>query len=369
MEHINLSKTLSTKRQEKGITQEELAEYIGVTKASVSKWETGQSYPDIVLLPQLATYFNISIDELVNYNPQMTKHDIKKLYIKLAKDFSEKSFAEVFVSIEEIVKKYFSCFPLLHQMGVLLLNHFSLAEEEKQKEILNFAIGLFVRIKLESNDLSLCKQSNHLQAICHIALNDPVGVIDLLDDIDALLIDDESILANAYVMHGNVNKASEILQISTYQHILVVLNNLIATLSMVNTEDEKLEITVNRITDLIETFNITSIHPATVLNTYITIAVNYAMKADDKKVLWALKKYSDLAVLISYPIRLCGDTFFDKIDNWIATLDMQGNPLKADSSVKESIADAVIFNPMFTTIADTSEYKSIIQKLQTLKEN
>lgn len=53
-------------RKEKGITQDELANYIGVSKASVSKWETGQSYPDIAFLPQLAAYFNISVDELID---------------------------------------------------------------------------------------------------------------------------------------------------------------------------------------------------------------------------------------------------------------------------------------------------------------
>ena len=43
MKEINISKTLVSKRREKGITQDELAEYIGVSKASVSKWETGGS--------------------------------------------------------------------------------------------------------------------------------------------------------------------------------------------------------------------------------------------------------------------------------------------------------------------------------------
>ena len=51
MNELNIAKTLVLKRKEKGITQEELAAYIGVSKASVSKWETGQSYPDITFLP------------------------------------------------------------------------------------------------------------------------------------------------------------------------------------------------------------------------------------------------------------------------------------------------------------------------------
>lgn len=60
MKEINIAKVLVKKRKEKGITQDELANYIGISKASVSKWETEQSYPDVTFIPQLAAYFNIS---------------------------------------------------------------------------------------------------------------------------------------------------------------------------------------------------------------------------------------------------------------------------------------------------------------------
>lgn len=43
MTEINIARTIVTKRREKGMTQEELAEFMGVSKASVSKWETGGS--------------------------------------------------------------------------------------------------------------------------------------------------------------------------------------------------------------------------------------------------------------------------------------------------------------------------------------
>lgn len=57
MKEINLGHILIENRHKRGITQDELASYIGVSKAAVSKWETGTTYPDITLLPQLATYF------------------------------------------------------------------------------------------------------------------------------------------------------------------------------------------------------------------------------------------------------------------------------------------------------------------------
>ena len=51
-------------RQEKHVKQETLADALGVTCQAVSKWETGASDPDIALLPKLAGYFGVSIDEL-----------------------------------------------------------------------------------------------------------------------------------------------------------------------------------------------------------------------------------------------------------------------------------------------------------------
>ena len=54
-------------RLKHNITQSQLAEVLSVTIQSVSKWETGRSFPDITLLPVIARYFGISMDELFEY--------------------------------------------------------------------------------------------------------------------------------------------------------------------------------------------------------------------------------------------------------------------------------------------------------------
>jgi transcriptional regulator with XRE-family HTH domain len=104
MREINIAKVILTKRKEMGVTQEELADYIGISKASVSKWETDQSYPDITFLPQLATYFNISIDELMGYSSQMTREEIKQLYHRRASQFSVRPFNEIIADCRVIIK-------------------------------------------------------------------------------------------------------------------------------------------------------------------------------------------------------------------------------------------------------------------------
>ena len=80
MYSINFSDNIAKLRKERKITQEQLAEFVGVTKASVSKWETGQSMPDVLLLPQLATFFDVTIDDLIGYEPQLSTEQMLKIY-------------------------------------------------------------------------------------------------------------------------------------------------------------------------------------------------------------------------------------------------------------------------------------------------
>ncbi len=62
---INLKEKLRTLRQQKNITQEALANYLEITPQSVGKWERGEGFPDITLLPKIAFYFDITVDELL----------------------------------------------------------------------------------------------------------------------------------------------------------------------------------------------------------------------------------------------------------------------------------------------------------------
>lgn len=56
---------LRTLRQQKNVTQEALATHLGITPQSVGKWERGEGFPDITLLPKLALYFDVTVDELL----------------------------------------------------------------------------------------------------------------------------------------------------------------------------------------------------------------------------------------------------------------------------------------------------------------
>ena len=52
------------------LTQEDIAEKLGVTRQSVAKWESGESIPDLDKCKQLADIFGVSLDDLANYEPE-----------------------------------------------------------------------------------------------------------------------------------------------------------------------------------------------------------------------------------------------------------------------------------------------------------
>ncbi len=64
---LKLSDNIKKHRKEMGLTQEGLADAIGVIIGAVSKWEKGANVPDIITMMELANFFNISLDELVGY--------------------------------------------------------------------------------------------------------------------------------------------------------------------------------------------------------------------------------------------------------------------------------------------------------------
>lgn len=66
MEKNTFGSMVAELRKEKGMTQAELAEKMGITDKAVSKWERDLSYPDIASIPRLAEILGVSVDELLS---------------------------------------------------------------------------------------------------------------------------------------------------------------------------------------------------------------------------------------------------------------------------------------------------------------
>ena len=84
-------------RTAKNITQEQLSVAMNVTCAAVSKWERGESYPDITLLQPLAYFFEVTLDELMGYDQKKVQADIDKTIALYRKHWKDSKGREIIV--------------------------------------------------------------------------------------------------------------------------------------------------------------------------------------------------------------------------------------------------------------------------------
>lgn len=107
MDRTNISQNLRALRAQSGMTQEEVASHLKVTKAAVSKWECDQSLPEITLLPSIAELYSVTIDELFEHTGKVSEEEIDVLSKKIAALFRE-SADEALSYVQEQARKHWS---------------------------------------------------------------------------------------------------------------------------------------------------------------------------------------------------------------------------------------------------------------------
>lgn len=85
---LNLGDNIRTYRRAKDMTQEQLAEQLGVSFQSVSRWENGTTYPDMELLPALARIFSVTVDALLGVSDEEKQKNFDAIREKLKKELS-----------------------------------------------------------------------------------------------------------------------------------------------------------------------------------------------------------------------------------------------------------------------------------------
>ena len=95
---MTIGKRIAALRKEKGLTQEELAQHMGVSGQAVSKWENDQTCPDISALPKLARLLGVTVDELLEGKeetpavwvlPPAERKDLKDMMLRVIVDSAD----------------------------------------------------------------------------------------------------------------------------------------------------------------------------------------------------------------------------------------------------------------------------------------
>lgn len=76
--NIKIGNKIRALRKERNLSQETLAQYLGISFQSVSKWENGTALPDVTMIPAIASFFDVSTDELFDFNRLETEQKVQK---------------------------------------------------------------------------------------------------------------------------------------------------------------------------------------------------------------------------------------------------------------------------------------------------
>lgn len=115
---IMLAENLRGARKAHGLTQEQLAEAMGVSVAAVSKWETGASAPELTMLVELAAFFEMSVDALLGYGWEAG--GMGRAVERLRMYCREKRYDEGAPEAEKALKKYPNSFKVVRAAATLL---------------------------------------------------------------------------------------------------------------------------------------------------------------------------------------------------------------------------------------------------------
>lgn len=213
---ISLNENIRNHRKGMSLTQEQLAEAMGVSVATVSKWEGGSISPDVEMLTELADFFQTSVDVLLGY--QWMKRSMGQCVEELKRCYETSQYEEGRTEARKAVQRFPNSFSILYWSGMLLFvasirnTNGTFFSDEKitedmvyAKELLKRALGVFE----QNEDKSISRESIH-QIIGNIYgyLGDKKQAVEYLEEHNICNVNDQ-MLGVFYAHLGEYEKAKQ----------------------------------------------------------------------------------------------------------------------------------------------------------------
>lgn len=199
MDNANFGKLMSTLRKRKGMTQQQLADELGVTTSAVSKWENGKNLPDTPVVTRICEFFDLTLDEL--FNPTETIERLQNGTLEAAPETPETTITEAAPEPEPTQKKWYQKKFLLPILGILIILGvvitLVIVNKDSDSETQNCSlygirtcidternVPVYEMVYLYSGAFDYYTDSPFVQVICKDWLSDP----NVPQDIDTLKI-------------------------------------------------------------------------------------------------------------------------------------------------------------------------------------
>lgn len=369
MQIFNLGDNIIRLRHEKKLTQEEIAAFVGVTKASVSKWENRQSMPDISILPALATLFDVSIDELLGYEPQLEDKQIRRIYQSLSEEFVNNSFEDAYNEVLKQVRQYYNCYPFLLHMCVLMINHYNLAGDDKnQNDVLLEVQNWCCHIRENCKAANIVQDAIAVHTVINYLLKKYREVIEVLkEEANPLRMSNgnDKLLIQTYAMLGDMDNTEKYAQTIMYNSILNIVACSTLLLSVLMPDKDWCNDTINRIAVLNSSYKLNDVNKNTMVQYYYQAAINKVFYGEKEEAYYYLDQFIEQGIdLIKNPEKLfIYDSYFKKVEEWTNEA-ILGVILPRDKSFITSDISAMLEHPLLQSLAGENRFEKIKRKIK-----
>ena len=151
---MTIGEVIRKYRKQKELTQEEMASFLGVTAPAVNKWENGNAMPDITLLSPIYRLLDVSLNELLSFQNELSVHEIQELTLKADQMTETQGFDEAYAWVKKQIETYPNCEKLIYNLAVTLDSKRLILQIPDSEKYDYFILSCYKRL-LKSNDESM----------------------------------------------------------------------------------------------------------------------------------------------------------------------------------------------------------------------
>lgn len=221
MNKIKIGESIYNLRKSKSITQEQLGDYIGVSKGAISKWESGVSYPDIEMLPVLARFFSISIDELLNFNSEISEEAAEEICKECQDLINQGDWQQGIELCQSYINKYARNYKLKFTLVTLMTMSCALMKDEEHiKKIYGKAMDIYEDIVTNSTDSEIVEAARLQLSMYYASFEEFDKSLDILDKMKKSLCNTNIMKAGIYIRKNDLEEGRKIYQQEFFNSII-----------------------------------------------------------------------------------------------------------------------------------------------------
>ena len=207
---MNIGSVIKAKRRQKDLTQEQLAEYLGVSVSAVSQWESGKTVPDVSLIVTLANFFDVTTDELLCRTAKKDE-ELQSFYDRDAKLSQAGDVHGRLAVWREATQKYPGVFDCLHNRAdALMATIYIDGEFDEQDRNAREAVEICERILRDCTDSKTRNYTIQTLVLLHsshpYSVADEAKAVEYANQAPGFYCCRENLLEHAYFTEKSLNK-------------------------------------------------------------------------------------------------------------------------------------------------------------------